>query len=106
MEPLAPALEAEPAVPEFDLHIDPFMPTPGVFLDPPDPAVTRGMPPGPGPFGMPPGAPHPLGAPPSDSPAGTPSQFSAPTPVPEPGTWVLVTIGLGVVARKIFKKRA
>jgi hypothetical protein len=101
LEPLAPALEAEPAPPEFELHVDPFMPAPGILLDPPDPAVPMT-------FGMPPGAyppVPPLGPPPKDPPAGTPSQFSAPTTVPEPSTWMLVSIGLGAAAAKLFRKR-
>jgi len=116
MDPLAPALEgAEPTPPEFDLHVDPFVPTPGVELaDPPVPPafpyVHTFTPPGPAPAlsgvpGLhtftPPGPPR--NTPPEDNP---PTQFSAtPTVVPEPSTWVLIATGLGFGAARLLRKR-
>ena len=158
MAPLAPALEAEPAIPDFDLHVDPFMPVDGVkvYLSSPDsPIGMQGLAPGtptvrsagspdsPGsptfysfppvpPTGMvPPGTPPggPTGTPtifsvpptptPTYTPTGTPDPHDVPpgggdppnlpldppTPVPEPGTWLLLATGLGMGAARLLKKR-
>ncbi len=105
MEPMAPALENEPAPPVFDLNIQPFAPSGDPFsLDPPpDPEIPIG--------GAPPmGTPVPFGGPPPGPPSrppGSVTPFSEPPlPVPEPSTWVLVGIGLATGVARHLRNRA
>jgi hypothetical protein len=165
MEPLAPALEAEPAIPDFDLHVDPFAPVTGipVYLPSPysgiglqglQPGVSTGLPPAGSsgtpesptfysfppvpptgmvppvvPPGGPTGTPTLFDVPPTPTPTPTPTDtptptgtpdprdtppgggdppnvpLDPPTPVPEPGTWVLLATGLGIGAARLLKKR-
>lgn len=107
VEPLAPALPAlmdEPAPAEFDLPVTPWTPgagytlgSPPVFFDPPDPPETPGMP----------GTPNPP-IPPNNPPVPLPYNVDPVlTPVPEPSTWVLLSMGLIVViARSLAVRRA
>jgi hypothetical protein len=80
-EPLGPALEQEPALPELDV-VDGQIPLDGVPLsDPPDPID------------------------PAD--VGFVPYVDAPVPVPEPGTFVLVGLGgAAVLARYVRSRRA
>jgi hypothetical protein len=97
IDALSPALEDEPPPPDFDLHVEPFMPggavttlsdsPPPLFAPPVDPHVPLGTP-------------TLLSDPPPLVPRGTPTPLSGPPPldpplpVPEPSTWLLVAIGL------------
>ena len=92
MDPLAPAIEgAEPAAPEFDLHVDPYVPTMGIELaDPPMPDSLL-VPPSSGTPACPECAPVVLSNP--------------PTVVPEPSTWVLLATGLGFGAVKLLRRK-
>jgi len=101
VEPLAPALMDEPAPPEFDVPVTPWTPgagytleSPPVFFDPPDP----------------PNPPEPPSPPilRRDPPVPVPySVDSVMTPVPEPSTWMLLSLGLIVViARSLAVRRA
>ena len=79
------------AAPEFDMHVDPFIPTPGVELG--DPPTPNGLP-------IPPNPPNPncVGC--------TPLLLSdPPTVVPEPSTWLLVATGLGAGVAQLVRKR-
>lgn len=93
VEPLAPALIDEPDAPEFDVPVTPWTPgagytleSPPVFFEPPDD--------------------------PSDPPVDPPmliphSVEDPPLPIPEPSTWILVSLGLViVVARSLARRRA
>jgi hypothetical protein len=94
MDPLAPAMEgAEPAPPEFDMQVEPYIPTAGVELaDPPDPPGFFVAPRG----GLPPGDPPDVDI--------TPLSESL-TVVPEPSTWTMLVIGLGAGAAYLRKRK-
>jgi len=91
VEPLGPALMDEPAAPEFDVAVTPWTPgagyrldSPPVFFDPPDPPN-----------------------PPEDPPVPVVYRVDPPVPVPEPATWVLLSLGLmAVAARSLHTRRA
>jgi len=118
VEPLAPALMDEPAAPEFDVVLSPWTPgagytlgSPPVFFDPPDPPdpgdpVVGPVPPLVPPSGPPSGRPLGLSSdPPSDPSIGT-HTLDAPLPVPEPSTWILLSLGLIIViARSLATRR-
>jgi hypothetical protein len=93
--PPAVTIEAAPQVPEFALQLPP-QPT---FFSPPGGGLVT--PPGGG--STPPGGP---GGPPNQPPENPPPPPNQPPAVPEPGTWMMMILGFGMVGLALRRNAA
>ena len=76
--------------------------TPSASPPPPSPPPPSPPPPSPPPSPPPPSPPPPSPPPPSPPP---PSPPPPPPPVPEPGTWMMMTVGFGLVGTALRRRR-
>ncbi len=102
--PIAPAavtIDAPPQIPEFALQLPP----PPTFFSPPGGGIVpRGggsSPPGGG--STPPGGP---GGPPNQPPENPPPPPNQPPALPEPGTWMMMILGFGMVGLSLRRHAA
>jgi hypothetical protein len=105
---LAPVAEAPVTLPAPVPELALSSPPPDVFFSPPPGGggviVPPGSPPGGGPGG-PPNQPPPNQPPPNQPPPNTPPPNQPPA-VPEPGTWMTMILGFGVIGWSLRRKPA